>query len=222
MFSNAIVLFSAIGLAAAALVPARAKSGSVSVTPHAQYSSSVGVLGCKIDANRVAYWPSSVDCDDICIKITYGGRSLNVLKVDKSGGAHDISYDAWNYLNTGKSATDAPSAGGAVEMDYHFINNSECNGLLTDGGKVPLSASNSMSFVASCASQPESWVAQNYELFNIVDPICTIGHDELCSLDVTSNQPSCPHVLGDPVTLTGSSVVDIPYVTRYTTQQRCF
>jgi hypothetical protein len=27
--------------------------GGISVTPHAQYSSSVGVLGCKIDTNRV-------------------------------------------------------------------------------------------------------------------------------------------------------------------------
>lgn len=34
---------------------------AMGITPHDMYSSSVGVLGCKIDTNRVAYWPQSVD-----------------------------------------------------------------------------------------------------------------------------------------------------------------
>lgn len=34
-----------------------ATSGTVYVTPHSQFSSSIGVLGCKVDTNRIAYWP---------------------------------------------------------------------------------------------------------------------------------------------------------------------
>jgi hypothetical protein len=88
-----------------------------SITPHDKYSSSVGVLGCKIDNNNVAYWPSPVDCDKICVKVTNGGRSRHLLKIDQSGGAYDISYDAWNYLAYGKSATEEPLLGGGVEMN---------------------------------------------------------------------------------------------------------
>ncbi len=55
----------------------------VSVTPHDMYSSSVGVLGCKINTNRVAYWPMSVDCDNICVQVSYQGRSLNLLRIDQ-------------------------------------------------------------------------------------------------------------------------------------------
>ncbi|KAH0006683.1 hypothetical protein KCU78_g12180, partial [Aureobasidium melanogenum] len=36
------------------------KRGTISATPHVEYSSSIGVLGCKINTNRVAYWPMSV------------------------------------------------------------------------------------------------------------------------------------------------------------------
>ncbi|CRK25298.1 hypothetical protein BN1723_018210, partial [Verticillium longisporum] len=86
--------------------------GSASITPHDQYSSSIGVLGCKINTNRVAYWPGAPGCDDLCVKVSHGGRSLNLLRIDSSAGAHDISYDAWNYLAFGSSATDAPHMGG--------------------------------------------------------------------------------------------------------------
>ncbi|KAG9536807.1 hypothetical protein KCV04_g23531, partial [Aureobasidium melanogenum] len=92
------------------------KRGTISVTPHVEYSSSVGVLGCKINTNRVAYWPMSVDCDNMCVKVSHQGRSLNLLRVDQSGGAYDMSYDAWNTLVTGKNATVAPTMGGGVDM----------------------------------------------------------------------------------------------------------
>ncbi|EMT69279.1 hypothetical protein FOC4_h10017047, partial [Fusarium odoratissimum] len=57
------------------------------ITPHAEYSSSVGVLGCKVDTNRVAYWPLDVGCDGICVRVSNEGRSLHLLHIDKSGGA---------------------------------------------------------------------------------------------------------------------------------------
>ncbi|OAA61740.1 hypothetical protein SPI_04599 [Niveomyces insectorum RCEF 264] len=184
-----------------ALLAARtavAASGSVSATPHDSYSSSVGVLGCKINTNRVAYWPAPVDCTNICVRLSYGDRSVYLLRIDQSGGAHDVSYDAWNYLQTGSSATADPVDGGGVAMDYEDVDASFCADLLhTPGSKLPLSASNSMDFVASCLGDASSWVAQNHILYNVCDPLCSLGFDEPCTLDLaTSNQPSCPHTLG--------------------------
>lgn len=190
-----------------------AAAKSVSATPHDKYSSSVGVLGCKINTNRVAYWPGSIDCDNICVKLTYEGRSVNLLRIDQSGGAYDISYDAWAYLQTGKSATDKPITGGGVAMEYEEVDASECADLIyTKGSKLPLSASNSINYLTSCLDQPNSWVAKNHVLYNICDAICTLGYDETCKLDLsTSNQPSCPHTLGLQDELTSAPVYDIAY-----------
>ncbi|RGP60442.1 hypothetical protein FSPOR_10671 [Fusarium sporotrichioides] len=192
--------FTTIVAAAAALVSAnplpRGESGSCSVTPHDMYSSSIGVLGCKINTNRVAYWPGSVDCNNICVKVSNEGRSVYLLKIDSSGGAHDISYDAWNYLGFGKSATKDPQMGGGINMEYEYVHASKCKDLLDDG-KLPLAAANSMNYVASCLSEPKSWVAQNYQLYNIMDPVCKNGVNEKCHLNLAvSNQPECPSGLG--------------------------
>ncbi|KAG9250656.1 uncharacterized protein F5Z01DRAFT_753487 [Emericellopsis atlantica] len=175
------------------------KSGeclTASVTPHVQYSSSVGVLGCKIDTNRVAYWPKPVDCNDICLRLTQGDRTLHLLHADQSGGAFDVSYDAWNFLGFGSSALSDPQVGGGILMDYEFVHASNCEHLL-QGDLLPLSASNSMNFLFSCFEKPTSWVSQNFLLYNIQDPTCHFGWDELCHVDPgVSNQPFCPHALG--------------------------
>lgn len=200
-------------LPALALASGAAAKG-IWVTPHDSYSSSIGVLGCKINTDRVAYWPSSVGCDNICVKVTHEGRSVHLLKIDQSGGAYDISYDAWNYLQTGKSAATDPIAGGTVPMDYEDVPAEECAHLLTDGGKLPLSASNSMNYVTSCLSQPSSFVAKNHVLYNICDSICSLGHDEKCSLDLAvSNQPACSHTLGLTSPLKSAPVFNIMYQT---------
>ncbi|KFA69572.1 hypothetical protein S40285_09196 [Stachybotrys chlorohalonatus IBT 40285] len=170
--------------------------GSAIVTPHDMFSLSIGVPGCKINTNRVAYWPMSVDCDNICVNLSYQGRNLNLLKIDTSAGAFDISYDAWNYLGFGFSATESPRMGGGLPMNYEFVPASECADLLDDG-RLPLLAANSMSYLASCLSEPSSWVSQNYKLFNIVDPVCHWGVDEECVVNLAiSNQPACPSGLG--------------------------
>jgi hypothetical protein len=202
-----------ISLSVLALAAGAAAKG-VWTTPHDSYSSSVGVLGCKVNTNRVAYWPGSVDCNNICVKLSYGERSVHLLRVDQSGGAYDISYDAWNYLQTGESATANPIAGGAVAMEYEDVDASECADLIhTAGSKLPLSAANSINFVSSCLAQPSSWVARNYVLYNICDAICSLGFDEVCSLDLaTSNQPSCPHTLGLTSKLTTAPVYNIEYI----------
>lgn len=169
---------------------------SKSISPHEQYSSSVGILGCKINTNRVAYWPGSVGCDDICIKLSNDGREVYLLKIDSSGGAYDVSYDAWNFLVTGKSATEDPNRGGRVPMTYQVVDPSNCINLL-DNGKLPLTAANSMNYLVDCLQSPNSWVAQNYILYNIADSICKYGVDEICHLDLdVSNQPQCPSQLG--------------------------
>lgn len=208
--------FTALLAASAASVSAvaiRGNSGSASITPHEQYSSSIGVLGCKVNTNRIAYWPMGVDCNNICVKVTNGDRSLHLLKIDQSGGAHDISYDAWNYLGFGESASSSPHTGGGINMNYEFVDASECSSLLHDG-KLPLSASNSMDYVASCISEPNSWVAKHYQLINMADPLCKYGYNEVCSLDLQkSNQPTCPHTLGAQHTPTGESVTNIVYGT---------
>jgi len=192
--------FTTIVAATAALVSAnplpRGESGSASITPHDMYSSSIGVLGCKINTNRVAYWPGSVDCNNICVKVSNEGRSVYLLKIDSSGGAHDISYDAWNYLGFGSSATKDPQMGGGIAMNYEYVHASKCKDLLDDG-KLPLAAANSMNYVASCLSEPKSWVAQNYQLYNINDPVCKHGVNEKCHLNLdVSNQPEFPSRLG--------------------------
>jgi hypothetical protein len=191
-----------------------ADGGTVWVTPHEQYSSSVGVLGCKVDVNRIAYWPASIDCNNICVSLSYEGRTVNLLRIDQSQGAHDVSYDAWNLLVTGESATKSPTTGGAIAMEYQDVAVSDCADLIhTEGNKLPLSASNSMNFLASCLAE-DTWVGKNHILFNILDPICTWGYDEDCTLDwPTANQATCPHQLGLPDALTSAPVYNIQYGT---------
>jgi hypothetical protein len=192
---------------------AAADSGTVWVTPHDSFSLSTGVLGCKIDTNRVAYWPASVDCNNICVSLSYEGRSVKLLRIDQSGGAHDVSYDAWNYLYTGFSATEKPTAGGPVAMQYQDLDASACADLIhTDDEKLPFSAANSMNFVASCMAREKSWIGDRYTMYNIMDSLCTMGFDEKCSLDLSvSNQPKCPHTLGLPQKLTSQPVYNIRY-----------
>jgi hypothetical protein len=193
----------------------KTSSGTVWATPHEQYSSSVGVLGCLVNTNRIAYWPASIDCTNICIRLSHAGRSVHLLRVDQSEGAYDVSYDAWNYLYTGKSASEAPTTGGPLEMEFETVDAEECADLiLTDDGRLPLSASNSMNYLASCLAQPDSWVAGHYQLYNVLDPVCAWGTEEKCDLDwPAANQAECPSGLGVPSVLKDSPVYNIQYGT---------
>ncbi|KAJ1329694.1 Cerato-platanin [Microdochium nivale] len=209
-------LFTGLFAAAATIFTVSAQTGSsgtVWATPHDSFSSSVGVLGCKIDTNRVAYWPGSIDCNNICISLSHEGRTVRLLRIDQSQGAFDVSYDAWNYLVTGYGAAEKPTAGGAIAMTFESLPPSECADLIhTEGSKLPLSASNSMNFLASCLAQPNSWVAKNFILYNILDSVCSWGFDEKCTLDwPTANQAQCKNALGQPVTLTSAPVYNIKY-----------
>ena len=211
MLAVVSVLFFYTASVAAALSTKQALTAGI--TPHVEYSSSVGVIGCKINTSRVAYWPDDVGCNDICVEVSYGGRSVHLLKIDKSTRAHDVSYDAWNYLVYGKSAKEEPHMGGAVEMQYQFVPADRCRPLLFDG-KLPLSAPSSMGYVGHCLMEENSWVARNYELINIFDSTCHLGWNEVCILDMdVSNQPACPNTLGEALPLAGLAVTNIEYGT---------
>lgn len=157
----------------------------VSVTPHQQFSSSPGVLGCKINTDRVAYWPQAVDCTNFCKKLTSStGLSTYVMHIDQSGGAYDISYDAWVYLQNGGTATTTPLVGGGVSVDVEQATPEECAHLMDDG-KMPFTAYNGANFYTSCLAS-NSWIGKNYELFNIANMVCTYGKYEVCTLDPAS------------------------------------
>lgn len=212
-------LLTLVSAASAMVLPASKLTAvdiPVSITPHQQYSSSIGVLGCMINTNRVAYWPSFPDCgSSICVQVSYGGRSLNLLHIDQSGGAHDISYDAWNYLYTGKSAEQNPTQGGGISATYSIQPMSACSDLITSpDGKLPFSAANSMNYISHCISTGPNWIASNYGLWNIATSACTYGIDEECTLDLeTSNQPTCPSELGLQIPLSSMPVFDVEYGT---------
>ncbi|KAJ4422883.1 hypothetical protein N0V82_002409 [Gnomoniopsis sp. IMI 355080] len=211
------VILALVGVSCARSGPTRrassSGSGTYSVTPHTSYSSSVGILGCKIDYNRVAYWPMEVDCDSMCIKLTgNNGKSLTVLHVDTSGGAYDISYDAWSQLNCGVPGSAQTCDGGGVNMQYEWVDMSQCSDILNSTGKLPFAAANSMNQISSCLSSGDNWTKDNYELYNIANPTCTYGYDEKCTLIYPAeNNPTCPNQLGAQPALTSDPVYNINF-----------
>lgn len=185
----------------------------ISITPHDKYSSSLGVLGCHVNTNRIAYWPLQPGCNNLCKKVSANGRSVYLLHVDTSGGAYDISYDAWNYLNVGESAAKNPSTGGGFPAEWEDAPMSACEDLLINSnGKLALMAANSINTYVGC---PEgSWLRDNAALYNIANCACTLGYNEVCTLDLAvSNQPKCAHMLGSQNPLSGLPVTDIAYGT---------
>lgn len=195
-------------------IPAQKRDGAIDITPHDQFSSSVGVLGCKINPNRVAYWPSFPSCESNCVKVSANGRSVTLLHIDQSGGAYDISYEAWTYLKTGEDAQTNPAVGGPFPATYEAVDMSQCQDIIKPeaNGKLGFTAANSMNFIAGCGA--DSWIGQNHALYNVANSACTLGADELCSLDMSvSNQPSCPSGLGCQTPLKGHEVWNVMYGT---------
>ncbi|KAK3402366.1 hypothetical protein B0T20DRAFT_493655 [Sordaria brevicollis] len=201
-----------------ALMPAE---GDFYITPHSSYSSSVGVLGCKVNVNNMAYWPEAIGCDDICIEVSYEGRKVTLFRVDNSVGAHDISFNAFNYLYTGYPATDKahiePPKDGGITAHYKTIDPNNCRQIIngTASGKLPFSAATSINYISNCVlNAPNSWVAKNFELWNIYDSQCNLGYNELCEIPdfkAGFNQAKCPHQLGLQDPLNGQEVWDIQY-----------
>ncbi|KAH8755087.1 hypothetical protein F5883DRAFT_504803 [Diaporthe sp. PMI_573] len=193
-------------------------TGAVRVTPHDQFSSTIGVHGCKIDVNRLAYWPYWPDCSGMCIKLTHGFRSRTVLHLDVSGSAYDISFDAYQYLAYGSSATASPAIlnpdrSGAFDVDYQIVDMSECADIITsETGRLSFMAL-SPNQVNKCINEGDNWVAQNYELRNINDPQCQYGLDEPCTLDPVTGTANCPSGAGMKVAPLSPAqpVIDLRY-----------
>lgn len=193
-----------------------AAGGEIWLTPHDHYSSSVGVLGCKVDTNHFAYWPEAISCNDFCMEVSYEGRSALFMHLDNSAGAHDVSFENWNYLETGYPASEKThiKPSGGFKATYKSVDPNRCRGLMKTG-KLPLSAATSINFLANCVlNEPNSWVAQNYELWNIYDSQCNLGKNELCTppdLKNGFNQATCAHQLGNQEKLEGQDVYNILY-----------
>ncbi|KAM3075550.1 hypothetical protein ACMFMG_007692 [Clarireedia jacksonii] len=197
----------------------------VRITPHDQYGSSAGILGCKINTNRAAYWPAPVDCgESMCLKLSREGRDVYVLRVDQSRPgpngeqpAHDVSYDAWNYLYTGYWASEQPVQGGGIDITYTTVpmTDPNCQALITSSDKnIGVSAANSGNYVSQCQADPSSWVSTHLTLWNIATNTCTLGYDEVCTLDLAvSTQASCGHMLGSQNPLTTVPVYNSQYGT---------
>jgi hypothetical protein len=192
---------------------AAASAESIQITPHDTYSSTIGVPGCHVDTNRIAYFPKKPDCNNLCFEVSANGRKVNLLHIDVSGAAYDISYDAYNYLITGESCTKNPIDGGKIDAEYKVVPMSNCADLIkTPDGKLPIIALNPTYFTVDCPSS--SWVGQNTALYNFPNMVCSAGFNEVCNYDAAvSTQPSCPHTLGSQNPLSGLPVYDLKFPT---------
>ncbi|GAM90554.1 hypothetical protein ANO11243_085980 [Dothideomycetidae sp. 11243] len=173
-----------------------AVADSATFTPQVQFSSSIGVLGCKVDYNRVAYFPYLPGCDNLCVKVSYGDRSVNLLHIDTSGAAHDISADAFTYLITGQEASASnPVPSTPTEMEWSVISMDNCYGLIwTPDYKLPIIAESPTAVVNCKANEPSSWLANNYTLYNYVNSCCTLGVEDVCEFPSPyygGAQPTC-------------------------------
>lgn len=177
--------------------------GNIKATAHVQYASSIGVLGCKgVDLSRIAFFPGTPGCDDFCVRVTYEGRSLNLLRVDSSGsapspdnsGTFDMSCQAYDYLVHGTDNKNSCKTGDRTPMSYETVDPRECKHLLQDG-VLPISAPSPNYFV-ECANSPTfKDGGLKLALFNINDSRCEHGIDEECSWSGVGD-PKCPSGLG--------------------------
>ncbi|KAJ0122377.1 protease acp1 [Diaporthe amygdali] len=185
----------AVSLTEASSEPSRTMDVAQAIRP--QSRSTTGVHGCKVNVNRMAYWPYWPSCSGMCVKLTFGSRSRTVLHTDVSGGAHDISFDTFQYLVYGSSATASPAIlnpaqDGGADMDYEVVDMSQCLDIITsDTGKLSFIATNPNQ-VNKCLGEGNNWVAENYEVRNIGDSQCQYGVDEVCSFDQVTGTAQCP------------------------------
>lgn len=130
----------------------------------------------------------------MCLNMTFGSRSRTILHIDTSGGNYDISFDTFQYLAFGSSATASPAilnANAGANMDYEVVDMSNCADIITsDTGKLSFIAV-SPNQVNDCLQQSGSWVADNYELRNILSSTCQYGIDDVCPLDATTGTATC-------------------------------
>ncbi|RYC76603.1 hypothetical protein BFJ63_vAg20520, partial [Fusarium oxysporum f. sp. narcissi] len=95
-----------------------------------------------------------------------------LLKIDSSGGAHDISHDAWNFLKVGRSASEDPEQGGGIPMGYNYVHASNCNDLLDNVCKYGVDGNchlnSAVSNLPKCPGGPESTKKLGHKVENIL------------------------------------------------------
>ncbi|KAG8630921.1 hypothetical protein KVT40_000061 [Elsinoe batatas] len=161
------------------------------VTGHVEYRSTIGVLGCKVDTNAVAYWPTTGDCDSVCAKVRNPATGIEktVLTIGTSSASsvYDISWKRYVEL---KGQPDTPEGNaaaydGGTPMEVFPVTMDQCEDLIyyeEDGQKKLPFLALSPNFLNECqASSPNSWVAQNGVLLDFVNDCCTIGKDQKCT-----------------------------------------
>lgn len=171
----------------------RATSGTIALDSHVEYSSSMGVIGCLINTNRVAYFPTTPPCSNPCIKLTApNGNTINVLHIDQSGGSYDISMDAYKTLKYGadwKSMNALPEAKwDGVTYEYVFMD--QCADILPQG-TLPVLAKSPNKYVSCAASEPQSFWATHTQFYDVDDARCLRGVMQTCEMVPPNNTPTC-------------------------------
>jgi hypothetical protein len=168
-------------------------SGTISLDSHVEYSSSIGVLGCMINTNRIAYWPLTPPCDNPCVKLTApNGNTINVLHIDTSGGSYDISMDAYKTLKYGpdwRTINTQPEAKWEG-VKYEYVSMDQCAGILPNG-KIPVMAKSPNKHTECKTSSPASIWATSVELYDIDDTQCLRGVLQTCQILPGDNNPKC-------------------------------
>lgn len=157
---------------------------SVALDSHVQYSSSLGVIGCLIDTNRVAYWPSAPPCDNPCVKLTApNGNTITVLHIDQSGGSYDISMDAYKTIKHGSNWRSINNASEAKwpGVTWEYVNMSECAGIIPSGN-LPVIAKSPNKYISCVASAPQSFWATHTTFYDIDDQRCLRGVMQTCQV----------------------------------------
>lgn len=173
---------------------------SLAITPHSQFSSSLGLVGCMVNTSRMAYWPECIDtCRGSCYKVTHGSRSVYLLHADNSGGAHDISAEAMIYLTDGTTPSQPNHLqSGPVTMQVEPADFSQCTYILKDS-KFWMSALHPTAYTDCIGhSDAGTFMLDNAGFLNIDDPTAlTSGTmDDTCKWDDASAGVTCGKGLG--------------------------
>ena len=171
----------------------RSTGGTIALDSHVEYSSSMGVIGCLVDTNRIAYFPMTPPCSNPCIKLTApNGNTINVLHIDQSGGSYDISMDAYKTLKYGsgwKSINALPEAKWDG-VTYEYVTMDQCASILPNG-TLPVIAKSPNKYVECAASEPQSFWATNTQFYDIDDTRCLRGVMQTCEMVPPNNTPTC-------------------------------
>ncbi|KAG9202703.1 hypothetical protein G6514_003955 [Epicoccum nigrum] len=171
----------------------RATSGTIALDSHVEYSSSMGVIGCLVNTNRIAYFPMTPPCSNPCIKLTApNGKSINVLHIDQSGGSYDISMDAYKTLKYGAgwASINALPEAKWDGVKYEYVPMDQCKDILPEG-KLPVLAKSPNKYVECAASEPQSFWAKNTQFYDIDDTRCLRGVMQKCEMVPPNNTPTC-------------------------------